>query len=658
MDYKRRVPSGFILFLLVLLTFQVGCSGGTSGESSSSPPSDSASVSPSDISSITEISSDSKNITAAQGGTVAHAEFTAIFPASILPADTQIKVSKVSVSNSEQEPSLVDMTNTYILSSTSSAKTVELDDSASIVFKINPAGFDETSIRLVVWDGYEWEEVPDSYDGTLKVITSSVEAILPFGTRIYLANPEASSTNKREGGEQIVSEFVAMKVVGERLDGADTKRISSKNAVVKSTAVSVGRAVFVKSKLGKFTVTYNQVNDPAEADALRKKAEDVAGYMDNAYTTIVQGMGLRAPEISASVGSGKTWPVKLRAMDGVYGTADPGTNTIAIAISSSSGDGLAHTCHHEFTHLVQFQTLEDAGNEVRDSLDWFGETMADAIGYYAQKKLGTIYCSAGESMGYFDVRLDADNHSIGKANNDNYEYRHFPFISYLLATYKDAKFKKFFETWYSYKPGSTEISMTTIDKAALTDGSLGKSITGRDGIFWDFYRDYFISGNLFNKDKFLNLPNRMSGTPMEITEDNKVKQGVTIVEILENGQALVSGASYQPKDFTLQRLSGQVVLFRYMGSSEASWTLSVSVKSPPKSSPGEESSGHIQMVSFKRVGGVLQLVGTPKDVSDGAQITKDYEGFGKDIHEIYVVMTNTNSQKDGYKVTVGAATTP
>jgi hypothetical protein len=128
---------------------------------------------------------------------------------------------------------------------------------------------------------------------------------------------------------------------------------------------------------------------------------------------------------------------------------------------------------------------------------------------------------------------------------------------------------------------------------------------------------------------------------------------VTIVEILENGQALVSGASYQPKDFTLPRLSGQVALFRYTGSSEASLTLSISVKSPPG-----EPSGHIQLVSFKRVDGVLKLVGTPEDVSDDAKITKDYKGFGKDIHEIYVVMTNTNSQKDGYKVTVGAVATP
>jgi hypothetical protein len=43
---------------------------------------------------------------------------------------------------------------------------------------------------------------------------------------------------------------------------------------------------------------------------------------------------------------------------------------------------------------------------------------------------------------------------------------------------------------------------------------------------------------------------------------------------------------------------------------------------------------------------------------NGARITQDYEGFGTDIHDISVVMTNTNSPTGGYKVTVGATATP
>ena len=648
MDCKKKYFWGLFQLSLLLITFQVGCSSVSSSDGGAGLPvagtagEDSTGSNPvsADISNIIEISAESKSLSATQGGSIIHSELTVILPALALPADTQIKLSKVSVSNSEQDPSLIDMTGAYIISATSAVKTLELADSASIIFKINPTGFDETSIRLVIWDGYEWEEVPAPYDSALKTVSSTVEAILPFGTRIYLANPEASSSSEREGGEQIVSEFVAMKVVGEVSASAETKRVAAQ-----STADTVGREVFITSPKGKFKVSYVQVKDPVEAEALKKKADEVAGYMDNAYETIVTGMGLRAPGKTTEPGYGKTWPVELKAMKGVYGTADPGTNSIAIAISSSPGEGLAHTCHHEFTHLVQFQTLEDGGYEVKDSLDWFGETMADAIGYYAQNKLGTIYCLAGESMGYFDVRLDADNHSIGKNNNDNYEYRHFPFISYLLAVYKDAKFKKFFETWYSKKPGSTDISMTTIDKAALGEGSLGKTISGREGIFWDFYRDYFISGIVFNKEKFKNLPDRASGSPFEITEDNREKQGVTIVPV-------VSGTSYQARDFTMQRLSGQVALFRYAGTAGLSLTLSVSVKSPP----GPDG-GRIQLVAFKRADGILQLVKT-EDVSDGAQITRDYEGFGKDIHEIYVVMANTNYQKDDYKITVGAAATP
>lgn len=635
MDYRRKGPGGFLPFLLVFFSLLAGCSGGSSGVRGAS----------SDISNLTEISSDSKTLTAASGGTVDLDEVMATFPAGILPSDTSIKVSKVSVASSEEsedeDPSLIDMTGAYVISTTSTSETVELADSANIVFKINPAGFDETSIRLVVWDGYEWEEIPATYDETLKVVSATVEAILPFGNRIYLANPENSSTSKREGGEQIVSEFVAMKVVGERLESDGNQiasSISSSKAITQSTTVKPGREVFIISPKGKFKVSYKQVKDAVAAEALKNQAEAVAGYMDNAYATIVTGMGLKQPGKTTKAGYGKTWPVELEEMDDAYGTADAGTQSISIAISSKLGDGLSHTCHHEFTHLVQFQTLKEAKNSVEDSLDWFGETMADAIGYYAQKGLGTIYCSAGESMGYFYVRLDADNNSIGKANNNDYEYRHFPFISYLLAVYEDAEFKKFFETWYSYTPGDTEISMTTIDKAALS--GLGKVITGRDGIFWDFYRDYFISGIVFNNEKFKNLSDRNSGKPYDIKEDEQEKQGVTIVEVNPE-------MSYQ-KEFTIQRLAGQVLILRYNGSSTMGLTVKVS------SAPGQ-SSGRIQLVSFKRVAGVLQTPGNVEEVSDGGTMTKEYTGVGSDIHDVYLLMANTSWKADDYKVIVVVA---
>lgn len=633
MDFKRQHHGKyFLMLLLILLSSLTGCSGGSTGGASS------------DISTITEISSRSESIAAASGGTVTHDAVTASFPAGILPNDATIKVSKVSVLYSEEsedeDPSLVDITDAYVISATSSEKTLELNDSANIIFNINHAGYDPASIRLVVWDGYEWEEIPTSYDEVLKILSVTVEAILPYGTRIYLANPESSSSTKREGSEQIVSQFVAMKVVGELLDTDGSQSASSmslENAVGQSTAVKPGRAVFITSPKGKFKVSYTQVSDPVQAETLKNKADEVAGYMDNAYETIVNEMGLRSPGKTTKPNYGKTWPVELEKMDGVYGTADPGTNSISIASNASSGDGLAHTCHHEFTHLVQFQTLEDADNSVEDSLDWFGETMADAIGYYAQKGLGTIYCLAGESMGYFNVRLDADNHTIGRQNNDNYEYRHYPFISYLLATYKDAKFKKFFETWYSYKPGSTQISMTTIDTAAKESGSLGKAITGRDGIFWDFYRDYFISGTVFNKEKFKNLPDRDSGKPYDVKEGEKEQQGVTIVEVS-------SDVSYQ-KEFTIQRLAGQVLILKFKGSSPLDITVKVI------SAPGQ-SAGHIQFNAFKRVGSILQPPGDVEEVSDGATKTKEYAGVGSDIHDIYLLMVNASWKADDYKVTV------
>jgi len=617
MNYQRKVPGGFILFLLVFLTFQVGCSGGTSGESSSS--------SPSDISSITEISSDSKSIAAAQGGTVAHDEVTATFPANILPTDAQMKASKVSISNSKQDSSLLDITKTYVISTTSSTQPLELADSATIEFKINPASFDPASIRLVVWNGYNWSEVPADYDRTRQVISSTVEMILPYGTRIYSSNPAKQSSTRLsvQKGRMTISEFVAVKVVG---------CTSTATNALSDAASSADRPIKIIST--NFTVQYYQAADEDQAKAISE-------YMENAYSKIVVEMGFKKPGPTSKLGYKETWPVFLVEQGDAYARADDG-NYIEVQPGTPRGDGLSHTCHHEFTHLVQYRTLKAAGNKHDDGLSWFDETMADAIGFYAQNKtLGASYSAADSYMGDFDMRLDSDEDSI--TNNDDYEYVHFPIISYILGQYGHAKFKNFFETFYYYNPGKENINMTTIDNAALKD--LGKTISGREGLFWDFYKDYIISGIIFNKNKFNNLPNRVSGTPMEITEDNKEDQGATIVGI-------VSGATYQPKDFTMLRLSGQVVIFRYTGSSAASLTLSVSVKSSP-----EDFSGSIQLVSFKRVGGTLQLVGT-EDVSDDDQITKDYAGFGTDIHEIYVLMANTDSQEDGYKVTVGATTTP
>ena len=636
MDCKRQAPSVFILFLLLVLVFLAGCSGGSSSTSVTTPTAD--------VSRLAQIAADTKTIVAAQGGSVTYDEATIEFPAGALPADAVIKISKVSIDASEQDPSLTDMTAAYVISTTSSDKTIELASSATLKLRINPAGFDETTIRLVIWNGYEWEEVPFDYDSALKVVSSTAEAIMPYGTRIYMANPEArSSTNPRvrEGGTQIISEFVAAKVVGETLDNAV---VASARKVVLQTADTggAGRAVYVKSPKGKFTVTYVQVKDPTEAAALKNKADNIAAYMDNAYEEIVTGMGLKEPGVNTNYGSGKTWKVKLRAMSGVHGTADPGKWEIEVNIGDEVGDGLSHTCHHEFTHLCQFQTLYKADNDVSDSLDWFNETMADAIGYYAQKKRGNLYCSADGNMVSFDVRLDADKHTL-KNENDDYEYKHFAFISYLLAAYGEAKFKKFFETWYSFTPGSTQISMATIDTAAQKDGSLGKAITGRDGVYWDFYRDYFISGTVFNNLKFKNLSNRSSGAPFEITDDNKEKQGVTIVEVR-------SGVSYQ-KDFTIQRLAGQVAILRYKGSSPR-MGLTVKVTSAPG-----QSSGRIQIVPFKRVGGILQPPGAVEEVIDGGTKTKDYTDVGTNIHDIYLLMVNASWKADDYKVTVSVAET-
>jgi hypothetical protein len=71
--------------------------------------------------------------------------------------------------------------------------------------------------------------------------------------------------------------------------------------------------------------------------------------------------------------------------------------------------------------------------------------------------------------------------------------------------------------------------------------------------------------------------------------------------------------SYQ-KEFTIQRLAGQVLILKYKGSSPLDVTVKVI------SAPGQ-SAGHIQLNAFKRVGGILQ---PPGDVEEGSDsVTKE-----------------------------------
>jgi len=373
MDNQRKVQCGFILFLLVFLTFQVGCSGGTSGDSLSLSPSDSTSASPSDISRITEISSDSKSIAAVQGGTVAHDEVTATFPANILPADAQMKASKVSVSNSKQDSSLLDVTKTYVISTTSSTQPLELVDSAAIEFKINPAGFDPASIRLVVWNGYNWDETPAKYDETRQVVSSTFEMILPYGTRIYSANSAKKPTRPDvRKGIMTVSEFVAVKVVGSTSMPANARR---------NTTSSADRAKMIETT--NFTVQYYKEADEDQAKAISE-------YMENAYKMIVVGMGFKKPGPSTKAGYKKTILVDFEEQEDAYARADDGNN-IYVQPGTPRGDDLAHTCHHEFIHLVQFKTLSDKGNKTDDGMSWFDETMADAIGFYYNVSLNHLH---------------------------------------------------------------------------------------------------------------------------------------------------------------------------------------------------------------------------------------------------------------------------
>jgi len=179
------------LFALVLIfVFQTGCS--NDSPNLYLPISPSTSSVP-DISQITEISSESAMIAASRGGVVSHRELSVIFPASVLPADSQLKASTVSISNNSQDSGFVDMTSSYVISATSSSQPLELADSATAELRINPAGFDPSSIQMVVWNGYKWREVPARYDAVRQVVYSTVEVILPYGTRIYSANPAKPS---------------------------------------------------------------------------------------------------------------------------------------------------------------------------------------------------------------------------------------------------------------------------------------------------------------------------------------------------------------------------------------------------------------------------------------------------------------------------------
>jgi hypothetical protein len=190
--------------------------------------------------------------------------------------------------------------------------------------------------------------------------------ILPYGTRIYKANPAKQRSTKPgvNKDEMTSSEFVAVKVVG------IAPRAATANSV---TGARSAEAAFVRAKYiysQSFAVVYYQAGDEAQARA-------VAEYMENAYNKIVVEMGFRKPGPSTKDGYKDRWPVEFEEQDDAYARVDSGNN-IYVQPGTTPGDDLSHTCHHEFTHLVQYKTLKDAGNNSDDGMSWFDETMADA----------------------------------------------------------------------------------------------------------------------------------------------------------------------------------------------------------------------------------------------------------------------------------------
>jgi|GEM_PF-3317668 len=593
------------IFLVLVLSFwlpaaMMGCGGSSSGPGPAPTPASS------DISRITEISSTSKSIEPATGGTVAHGELSVAFLSGVLPGSSTIKLSRVAVSNSTQDPSLRDLTGCYVVSTTSSQEPLELIGSATIEFAINPSGFEPSSIQMVFWDGFEWLPLPATYDEVRHVVSIGLEEILPYGTRIYVDNGGGVSfgdaTETPEDGE-IIQEFVALKIVGDSTAKKDATWI----------------------KTSRFSVCYTR---PAD----KTLAESVSTYLEHACTTEVTTMGFRLPGEPAIPmppnPSGRNWPVYIKTLTGNAAAYAYSTNYIEINRGQEIGDYLSATCHHEFFHLVQYAyTFSSPG--------WFDEATADAIGYYTCKGEGVIYSTANATMGHFEAPLD---YFQALTDGDkNYQYDHYSFYSYILGNYGSVKFKNLFETFVT----TSTMNMSDLNTAASS--ALSKTLVGRDGLYWAFYRDYFISGNVFYKDKFLNLSWRPAGTPFNITSSTEAQQGATLVEVN-------SDTSYQ-KEFTVTHLSGQVAIFRFAGSASDT----VNLKFTVNSSPGQ-AGGHIQLNTFKSVSGVLQPTGTPEEVSDGTQKQLNYTmGTGDNIFEVDVVMTNTTLNTDGYKVTVGAS---
>jgi len=166
-----------------------------------------------------------------------------------------------------------------------------LSDSATLEFKVDPRGFAPDSIRLVVWTGYAWSETPAVYDPVRRVVSSTLEMILPFGTRIYSANPAKQAPNPKPGVKKdsmTISEFVAMKIVGVSTTAAGTANMTASVAKAGGTA----KAKYVVS--AHFTVQYY-------ADSDLDQAQAVSGYMENAYSRIIVDMGFKKPGAQLAV---------------------------------------------------------------------------------------------------------------------------------------------------------------------------------------------------------------------------------------------------------------------------------------------------------------------------------------------------------------------
>ncbi len=447
----------FLITLIFTLFLSAGCGDGSSPVSPVSTPTQvptCAPVTPTPrvISSLTETEVKVATILAKDGGSLTEGNMTVEIPPNALANDGKIEISKVKINN--MTSSDVNEGDIYKISSGSEDEVDELQEPATVRIKA-----DSQQIPLT-WNGGEWLPVGYSYDSTTQEIILELTCI-----------------------DEDINEW--------------TEEGEEEGTVDEPVIIGIGKGTDYQTsyKSKRFEVFFCNESD-------LDYAESIAGTLEKAYDYYVTDLKYNSPvrtnlvsgtsdRIYVYIYPSKSAPDFRKSSRGIAGAKGyMAFNKNLVDMNTDMGKS---TCYHELLHLIQFSytAREFCPN-------WFDESMAVCMQYYAMNKTGNInmYDLAGGRW-----RYDIFKSSFDSNEKQSYYYR--------------------YTAWsYIINKKGPEVLHKIMKKFKATDDLVRfNKIIGEETdsdfvtTFNNIAEDYYTGGKFFNKQYFNNLGDRSSEQP-------------------------------------------------------------------------------------------------------------------------------------------------